>query len=65
MSNAPWPEPPTLRTERLTLRAVRPDDAPAVLRLFSDPAVTEFLGFEPLVNSEGSRVQIPRHYSQA
>ena len=32
-------EAPTIRTERLTLRPVRPDDAPLLFALHNDPAV--------------------------
>ncbi|UCD75181.1 MAG: GNAT family N-acetyltransferase [Phycisphaerales bacterium] len=45
-------EQPTLETERLVLRPLTPDDAPAVFRLYSDEAVTAFLGFDALKDEE-------------
>ena len=43
-SGAPaWP-PATLRTARLTLRAMRPADRPAVIDLLASPEVRRFLG---------------------
>jgi RimJ/RimL family protein N-acetyltransferase len=35
---------PTLSTERLRLRALRPSDAPALFAIFSDAAVTQYWG---------------------
>lgn len=43
---------PRLETERLKLRAIFPDDVEAIFRLFSDPQVTRFYDFEPLVDTE-------------
>lgn len=38
---------PTLTTERLELRAITADDAPAMMTLFSDPQVLRFLNNPP------------------
>ncbi len=46
---------PKLQTERLKLRAIFPDDAPALLELFSDPNVMRFYDTEPLADVEQAR----------
>ncbi|MGY4762319.1 GNAT family N-acetyltransferase [Paenibacillus caseinilyticus] len=43
---------PTLETKRLLLRRMTIEDAPAVLRLFSDPEVTKDMGMEPFTSIE-------------
>ena len=45
-------EQPVLETGRLLLRPLGVDDAPAIFRLYSDEAVTAFLGFDPLKTEE-------------
>ena len=43
---------PTLSTARLLLRPHRPDDLAASVALWSDPAVTRFIGGRPLTREE-------------
>lgn len=38
---------PVLQTERLTLRALKPDDVPVVLEYWSDPRVVQYMNIEP------------------
>ena len=40
-------ELPTLETERLLLRAMRADDAPALFAIYGDPEVMRYAGDEP------------------
>jgi ribosomal-protein-alanine N-acetyltransferase len=37
---------PEIETERLLLRELLPEDAPAIFRLFSDPLVTRYSDLE-------------------
>ena len=41
---------PEIETERLLLRELLPEDAPAIFRLFSDPLVTRYYDLENYVN---------------
>lgn len=43
---------PVLETERLRLRAHRPDDLPANAAMWSNPATTRFIGGHPLSSEE-------------
>ena len=43
---------PEIETERLLLREIMPEDAPAIYRLFSDPLVTRYYDLEPYTNIE-------------
>ena len=38
---------PTLKTERLTCRRIKDDDAPALHAIWSDPEVTRYFSLEP------------------
>lgn len=46
------PDTPTVETERLVLRAHRPDDLDAYAGLWADPAVTRFTSGRPLGREE-------------
>jgi [ribosomal protein S5]-alanine N-acetyltransferase len=41
---------PVLETERFILRAITPDDAPAILHIYGDPRVTRYLARPPLAS---------------
>lgn len=41
---------PVLATERLVLRALRPDDAPAVFAIMADPRVVRYFGSPPMAS---------------
>jgi ribosomal-protein-alanine N-acetyltransferase len=41
---------PEIETERLLLREILPDDAPAILAIFGDPAVTRYYDLETYTN---------------
>lgn len=43
---------PTLGTDRLILRPLTLDDTDAILKLFADERITEFLGFDPLTTTD-------------
>jgi RimJ/RimL family protein N-acetyltransferase len=45
---------PALDTERLRLRELRPDDIPALFRLFSDLRVMRYWSFTPLTDLAGA-----------
>lgn len=49
---------PVLTTERLHLRQIVPDDAEAMVAIFGDPAVLEFLNNEPVDTPEKARGMI-------
>jgi ribosomal-protein-alanine N-acetyltransferase len=51
---------PTLRTQRLHLRPIRPDDAEALFATLSDEQVTEFYGYEPHKTLADTRSLIAR-----
>ncbi len=43
---------PVLETERCTLRAVTPDDAPAIFHIWNDARVTRYIGRPPMVSMD-------------
>lgn len=49
---------PVLTTERLRLRRFVPSDADAMMRIFSDPRVMQYLSFEPLDTPEKALARI-------
>lgn len=49
---------PELRTERLFLRDLRRSDAPALLEVWSNPRVTEFLTMDPFASQEQAEEMI-------
>ncbi len=49
---------PELRTKRLFLRELRLADAPALLEVWSDPEVTEFLTMDPFASQEQAEEMI-------
>jgi ribosomal-protein-alanine N-acetyltransferase len=49
---AAFAEFPVLETERLTLRAMRTDDAAEVFRIMADPAVMRYFGRVPMTSFE-------------
>ena len=49
---------PELRTERLFLRELRSADAPALLEVWSNPDVTEFLTMDPFASQEQAEEMI-------
>lgn len=49
---------PELRTERLFLRELRRADAPALLEVWSNPDVTEFLTMDPFASLEQAEEMI-------
>lgn len=51
--NLPW-QPPTLRTERLLLRALRPSDAPFVYAYAKEPEVARYVAWEPHASLDDS-----------
>lgn len=51
---------PSLRTERLLLRPIRPDDAEALFATLSDEQVTEFYGHTPHTTLDDTRSLIAR-----
>ena len=54
---------PRLETDRLKLRAIFPDDAPAIFELFSDSKVTQFYDLEPYLDVEQARNLINNYTS--
>ena len=52
---------PRLETERLYLRELTLDDAPAVQVHFSDPEMTEFMDIDPCTDLESAREIIAYH----
>jgi [ribosomal protein S5]-alanine N-acetyltransferase len=52
---------PSLETERLVLRAVRPSDVTAVYALFSDPIVTRYYGLETFTDFEQAAQRVAAH----
>ncbi|MWV46296.1 GNAT family N-acetyltransferase [Paenibacillus sp. HJL G12] len=55
---------PTLETERLRLRELSDEDAPAVLHCFSDAEVLRYYGQKPLTSIEQVK-QIIEHFSRS
>jgi [ribosomal protein S5]-alanine N-acetyltransferase len=58
---------PSLATERLLLRQIRPDDAEALFAILSDRQVTEFYGSEPhqtLADTQALIAKIQTRYDQ-
>jgi ribosomal-protein-alanine N-acetyltransferase len=56
-----WREFPVLETERLTLRALRPEDAPDHFALWSDPVVMAAHGAPPYTETAQSEDLIRRY----
>jgi [ribosomal protein S5]-alanine N-acetyltransferase len=48
---------PTLRTERLTLRPLRAEDAPALHAIYADPQVAHWIGVHTLADVEAEIAQ--------
>jgi ribosomal-protein-alanine N-acetyltransferase len=58
---------PSLTTNRLLLRQIRPDDGDALFAIFSDHEVTKFYGHEPhlsLDETQESITQAQAHYAR-
>jgi ribosomal-protein-alanine N-acetyltransferase len=51
---------PVLQTERLVLRAVRPDDAADMFRIMGDPRVTRYFGSTPMGSVDEAAQRIGR-----
>jgi len=61
MRKTPIMHYPRLETERLYLRELTLDDAPAVQVHFSDPEVTEFMDIDPCTDLESARKIVAFH----
>ncbi len=58
---------PVLKTARLTLRQVRPSDAPALFTIFSDPKVTRYYDqptFTELAQAEGLAARMQQRFAE-
>ncbi len=55
------PEFPTLTTERLVLREIRPEDAPFWLRHFSAPDVVELTSYDAPADLKAAEAEIERY----
>lgn len=70
MTNDPdaiFAEFPVLETARLTLRQVRPSDAPALFAIFSDPEVTRYYdqpSFTELAQAEGLTTRMQQRFAE-
>ncbi len=60
-SDGHLPEFPTLTTERLVLREIRPDDAPFWLRHFSAPDVVELTTYDAPADLQAAEAEIERY----